>query len=174
MEFTFETVYDRYACTAMARALRKTVRRKRNLRTRSFGVLIMILAILLSLPSEGEVFTLTGNRIVNAAAVLAIAAVLLFEDQLNGFFAGMRMLAGMRDNHAVFTEDGYMTENSIGKTEWRYDTPTVLAEDARYFILLFEKNHAQVYDKRRMTGGTEADFRTFLCEKTGKEIIAVK
>ena len=49
VSFTFETVYDQRAMTAMARALRKTVRRKRNRRVRIFGIIAAVLGILVSL-----------------------------------------------------------------------------------------------------------------------------
>ena len=50
MEFKFETAYNQEAITVMAKALRKTVRKKRSHRSHIFGVLVIILALLLTLP----------------------------------------------------------------------------------------------------------------------------
>lgn len=41
-------------------------------------------------------------------------------------------------------------------------------------MFLFSKNHAQVYDKRTLTGGTAEEFRAFMREKTEKAIEIVK
>ena len=49
-----------------------------------------------------------------------------------------------------------------------------MAETKDYFVFLFSKNHAQVYDKRTLTGGTAEEFRAFMQEKTGKAIEIVK
>ena len=50
MEFTFETVYNQKAVTAMARALRKTLRKKKSRRSHIFGWIILVIAVLLTLP----------------------------------------------------------------------------------------------------------------------------
>ena len=47
MEFQFETRYDQKGLTAMARALRKTIRKKSSRRSHIFGWCIVALAILL-------------------------------------------------------------------------------------------------------------------------------
>lgn len=47
MEFQFETRYDQKGLTALARALRKTIRKKRSRRSHIFGWCIVALAILL-------------------------------------------------------------------------------------------------------------------------------
>ena len=49
MEFTFQTKYNQKAMKTMARGLRKTLRKKRNLRSRIFGFIICILGIVLPL-----------------------------------------------------------------------------------------------------------------------------
>ncbi len=180
MEFSFETAYGQKACTAMARALRKTVRKKRSRRTRLFGCVAVVLAVLLSIPkietiAENGISAVTGNLILNVAAVLLIIGVLLFEDPLNGYIAKKRMLAGMSPCKAVFTDDGYRSETALGKTAWNYETPLhALAEDASYFIFLFGENHAQVYDKQSLHGGTEEEFRTFITEKIGLPMVNLR
>ena len=49
-----------------------------------------------------------------------------------------------------------------------------MVELPEYFVFLFDKNHAQIYTKAGMTGGSPEEFRAFLAEKTGKEILFVK
>ena len=50
MPYTFETNYDFKALTAMARALRKTVRRKKSRRVRIFGGIAVAVGLLLAVP----------------------------------------------------------------------------------------------------------------------------
>ena len=52
MEFTLNSVYDQTAVTAMARALRKTVRKKHSRRSHVFGWIVVAFSLLLLL-SEG-------------------------------------------------------------------------------------------------------------------------
>ncbi len=170
MEFTFETNYDQRATAAMARALRKTVRRKRSRRSHVLGWIVLLLALLLLLPRDGEAFVLDLRTVVTGLAALAMLLALLFEDALNGFFARTRMLDGTAHATGVFGAEAYTTTTAAGKTEWPYETICAIAENADYFVFLFDKNHAQIYDKRGLTGGTADEFRAFIAEKTGKPV----
>lgn len=173
MNFTFETVYDQKAVTAMAHGLRKTSRKKHSRRSHVFGWLVVALVLLLTLPRGGEPLVIEGRTVLTWAAGLLILVTLLFEDKLNAWFARRRMLAGTDRAVTTFTEEGYCSETTMGKTEWRYENIAHVAEDADYFIFVFDKRYAQVYAKRGMTGGTAEDFRAFLREKSGKEIAMI-
>lgn len=168
MEFTFVTRYDQKAMTAMARALRKTVRRKKNKRSRVFGWLVVLLALLLLFTSGKEGFVLDLRAAVTILAVVVMVLALLFEDPMNGYFARKRMLPGTDLAEVVFGEESYFSVTDAGKTEWKYEKISALAESAGYFAFVFGTNHAQVYDKRSLGGGTEAEFRSFIEARTGK------
>ena len=170
MEFVFETDYDRKAMTAMAKGLRKTVRKKHSRRSHIFGWIVIALGLLLSWPSE----EVKASDVLVWAAIAVMLGALLFEDRLNGYFARKKMLPGTSHAKAIFTEDGYRSETQMGNTEWKYENITAMAEMQDYFVFLFSKNHAQVYDKRTLTGGTADEFRAFMQEKTGKAIEIVK
>lgn len=170
MEFVFETDYDRKAMTAMAKGLRKTVRKKHSRRSHIFGWIVIALGLLLSWPS-GDV---NRGDVVTWITIAVMLGALLFEDCLNGYFARKKMLPGTSHAKAIFTEDGYRSETQMGNTEWKYENITAMAEMQDYFVFLFSKNHAQVYDKRTLTGGTADEFRAFMQEKTGKAIEIVK
>lgn len=170
MEFVFETDYDRKAMTAMAKGLRKTVRKKHSRRSHIFGWIVIALGLLLSWPS-GEV---KASDVLLWAAIAVMLGALLFEDRLNGYFARKKMLPGTDHSKATFTEDGYYSETQMGNTEWKYENISTMAEMKDYFVFLFSKNHAQVYDKRTLTGGTVEDFRAFIRKKTGKIVETVK
>ena len=171
MEFTFEMHYDRKALTAMAKGLRKTVRKKHSRRSHIFGWIVIVLALLLSWPSADGV---AKKDVVTWLVIVVLLLVLLFEDCLNGWIAKKRMLPGTDHAIATFSEDGYRSETAMGTTEWKYENISAMTEMPDYFLFLFGKNHAQVYDKRNLTGGTTEEFRTFIQEKTGKTVKPVK
>ncbi|MBO5339975.1 MAG: YcxB family protein [Oscillospiraceae bacterium] len=174
MEFTFDTVYDQKAVTAMARGLRMTIRKKRSRRSHIFGWFVIGLVLLLTLPLDGSPLVIEGRTVVTWAAGLLIFVTLLFEDRINAWLARRRMLAGTDRAVSTFTEDGYCTETAVGKTEWRYENIQHVAEDKDYFIFVFDKRYAQVYAKDGMTGGTVEEFRAFISKMTGKELQSMK
>ncbi len=166
MEFTFDTVYDKKALTAMARALRKTLRKKHSRRSHIFGFLIAALALFLSLRDLPS-FSLRNGVTLLAAPVLLF--VLLFEDTLNGYVARKRMLVGTERAKSRFSEESYVSATAVGETVFYYENIAALAEDKNYFIFLFSFSHAQVYDKHSLAGGAEAAFRSFIEQRCGKK-----
>ena len=172
MEFRFETKYDKKAMTVMARALRKTVRKKRSLKTRIFAVIVAVLGLALSI---GDVIRrgVGGKTIVTWLAVVGVSLAAIFEDRLNGFAARKSAMAGFGSAKSVFTEDEFITETGGAKTEWSYDRVALAAETPEYFVLIFDKNHAQLCDKATIEGGTALDFRAFLAGKIGRPVVRI-
>ncbi len=169
MRFTFVTEYNQKALTAMARGLRKTVRSKRSKRSHILGVIVILLCVLLTLiKDQGFIFNL--KNVVTWVAGFFVIAVLIWEDYLNGYFAGKKMLKGTEKNTAIFTEEGYSTLTAVGESSWVYNTLAAVAETRDYFVFVFSLNHAQVYDKNGMTEGTPEAFRRFIERKTGKTV----
>ena len=170
MEFKFETKYNQEAVTVMAKALRKTMRKKKSRRSHVFGPIVVIFAILLTLPLGGKEFVLDFRTIVTWLVSVILVLALVFEDKVNGYIARKRMLPGLDKSVVTFNEEGYLSETPVGKTEFKYDNIIMLAETAAYFVFIFSQNHAQVYDKRTLSGGTQEEFRQFIQDVTGKEI----
>ena len=173
-EFTFETTYNQKAMNTMARALRKTVRKKHSRRSHIFGWIITVLAVLLVLPIGEREVVFNFRTVITWAVIVIIVATLLFEDWINGYIARKRMLPGTAFALCTFGEDDYVSETKAGKTEWKYENIETIAETKDYFVFLFGKNHAQVYDKNSLQGGSIEEFRTFLVKKTEKEFWSVK
>ncbi len=175
MEFIFETAYNQKAVTTMARALRKTLRKKRSRRSHIFGWIAIVIAMFLTLPLGDKDFTIDFKTIITWIAALAILIALLFEDKINGYVARKRMLAGMDKATTVFNDEGYITTTRIGKTEFPYDRNIdLLAETKDYFVFVFDKSHAQIYDKYALSGGTIEEFRRFIQFKTEKEVVSIE
>ena len=171
MNFSFVTEYNRDAVSTMAKALRKTVRKKKSRRSHIIGVAVIMLALLLALPfgNENNPFEFKDAITLGVAAILGLT--LIFEDKINGDIAMKRMLPGLKSSTATFGEDSYTSETEVGTSEFRYDNIIMLAENRDYFVFIFSANHAQVYDKNSLSGGTVRQFRQFITEKTGKEIL---
>lgn len=170
MEFKFETAYNQEAITVMAKALRKTVRKKKSHRSHIFGVLVIILALLLTLPLGGKAFVLDFKTIITWLVAAILCFTLIFEDKINGYVARKRMLPGLEKAIVTFNEEGYRSETELGSSEFKYGSIMLLAETADYFVFVFSQSHAQVYDKKSIAGGTIEEFRTFIQNATGKEI----
>ena len=160
--FSFETDYDMNTFMAMARALRMTVRKKHSKRSLVFGLGVAALGV--------ASIIMWGPKLLTIAAIAVILLALLFQDRLNAWFAMKRMLSGMERAQSDFYEDRYVSATDIGTTEWHYDKIKAIAEDKVYFIFIFSESHTQAYDKRKMSGGTGADFRDFIMQKTGLNV----
>lgn len=169
MLFKIKTEYNQKALSAMAKGLRKTVRKKHSRRSHILGWIVAVLGLLLSLPS-GDHFDLSFKTIITWLAVAVIIVAILWEDAINGYFAGKRMLPQLLTSTVEFTENGYHSVTEVGNSDFRYDTIVALAETDRYFVFIFSKSHAQVYDKTGFEIGTEEDFRTFIQETTALKL----
>jgi len=174
MEFSVDTVYDLKTFTALARAIRKTVRKKRSRRSHILGWSVLAMGLALSLIPGETGFSVDFGKVLTLLAMLVMLAVLIFEDRMNGLIAKKRMLAGLNRSVCTFREDGYSSETSVGTSLWQYDKIVRIAELPDYFVFLFDANHGQIYDKNTLTGGTSEDFAHFISEKTGKPIEQLK
>ena len=151
----------------MARALRKTIRKKHSRRSHFVGWTAVLLSLLLLL-FKG--FALDLRTAVTSTAALAILIALLFEDRINGYAAKKRLLPGTEKAVTVFSEDGFASTTDVGRSEWNYDKIRMIAESADFFVFIFSTNHAQLYDKRNLQGGTPEEFRRFIEAATGKQV----
>ncbi len=177
MQFVFETAYDRKTLPVMAKCLRKTVRKKHSRRSHMFGWIVMVLALALSLRPGEDGFTIGAKQVGTWAVVLVLFLTLIFEDRLNGYIAGKRMLKGTEKAVAVFDTENterFVSETAVGKSEFAYDKIVMAAETQDYFVFLFSANHAQIYDKTHLTGGTTEQFKAFICETVGADVVFVK
>lgn len=170
MEFTFETQYNAKTMAVMAKALRKTIRKKHSRRSHIFGWIVTVLGLLLIITD----FTFDFRTIITSIAVLVILIALLFEDRINGYVAKKQLLPGTEKAVSVFSENGFISTTNIGKSEWNYDKIMLIAETADFFVFVFSAKHAQLYDKRHLQGGTVDDFRQFIEQATGKKVQAIK
>lgn len=171
MGIQFETDYNMETLTAMAKGLRKTVRRKRSRRVHIFAAVVLVLGILTILA------TVAGGEPLGASGVVTLLVVILvslFEDRLNAWFARKRLLPGTEHAVATFEEDGYVSATGVTESRFSYAQIVAVAETARYFVFALSSHHTQAYDKRTIRGGSIEDFRAFIAEKTGKLVENIK
>lgn len=170
MEFIFETKYDQKGISAMAEALRKTIRKKKSKKQHVWAILIIILAVMLTIPKNDEQFVITFNLVITWVAVIVMVFTFIFQDKINGYFARKRMITGMEKSITTFKDESYISATNMGKTEFYYKNIFEVVENNDYFIFIFDKSHAQIYDKNGITKGSIEEFRTFITKKTDKEI----
>ena len=156
MGIQFETDYNMETLTAMAKGLRKTVRRKRSRRVHIFAAVVLVLGILTILA------TVAGGEPLGASGVVTLLVVILvslFEDRLNAWFARKRLLPGTEHAAATFEEDGYVSATGVTESRFSYAQIVAVAETARYFVFALSSHHTQAYDKRTIRGGSVEDLR---------------
>ena len=163
MEIICSTTYDRRALSALARALRKTVRRTRSRLLRVWCWVLLVLSLLSAWVSWGE----WGTVALNGAVAVLMLAVLLGEDAINAFFARRNALPGMEVCTVRFLEEHYETKIAGAATQWQYSKLLRLAENDRYLVLILGKNHGQLCDKEELTGADPEELRAFLEQKSG-------
>ena len=170
MKFEVNTTMDRKTMTAMAKAARKVMRRKRSLFVRVFGGIVAAMAVFLGLArfGGGDV-----NGWIDIALGLVLLAFILLEDAMNGAFA-VRQLGPDNTEVSTFRPDGYVNVVSTAEGRWPYDKIQAVCETKDYFVLLLGVRQGQVYDKAGFVEGTAEEFRSFISEKTGKPIQYIK
>ena len=174
MTFEIHSNITNRSMTVAARAMRRVLRRKRNIIWVIFGWSVFLFNALLLIPFDGEPFALDVRTVTSLLVEVMLLSVLLFQDRLNGMIACKNTLAGTKDYHVVFGEESYTVVTEVTTSTFRYELIDALAESQDYIIFLMKKRYAQPLDKRTLTGGTVEEFKRFLEEKTGKTFRRVK
>lgn len=169
MEFAFETVYNQKTLTAMAKAVRKTTRAKHSKRGHTVGAVVIVLGLLLV---AGDILNsdFEFKTFITLLAVVAMLVVLPFEDSLNAFIAGKRMIKGSEKANVVFSDENFVSATDVGTTEFPYSIIQSVADTGDYIIFVLNQNHAQAYDVTSLVNGTKEQFVDFIEQKTGKKV----
>ena len=174
MGIQFETDYNMETLTAMAKGLRRTVRKKRSRRVHIFAAVVLVLGLLTILATTAGGEPLGASGVVTLLAMLVVILVSLFEDKLNAWFARKRLLPGTEHAAATFEEDDYVSATGVTESRFSYAQIVAVAETECYFVFALSSCHTQAYDKRNIRGGSVEDFRAFIAEKTGKLVEDIK
>lgn len=169
MEFAFETMYNQRALTALAKAVRKTTRAKRSKKSRIAAVVVILLGAAL-IVNDILNSNFDFKTFITLLAVAAMVFVLPFEDSLNAYLAGKRMVKGTETAKAEFKTESFISHTEAGTTEFNYSIIQAVAETGDYIIFVLDKNHAQAYDVTSLINGTKEQFIEFIEQKTGKKV----
>ncbi|MBQ9930773.1 MAG: YcxB family protein [Firmicutes bacterium] len=169
MEFRFETTYDKRALTAMAKAARKTLGNTRRKVSQVLSWIIVVVALVLAfLPLfYGAPFSMV--TVVTLAVAVILAVMQLSVDALNGAVAKNKLPKGSEETSAVFNELKILSKTELGVSKFEYENIMLMVETKGYFILILSETHAEIYDKRTLTGGTVDEFRTFVETKANQK-----
>ncbi|MBE6623711.1 MAG: YcxB family protein [Ruminococcaceae bacterium] len=177
MKFNFETSYNQKSLSVMAKCIRKTSRKSKSKRSTILGWVVILFALFLCFYPEDGVFVINSNKVITFIVALIIFVVLIFQDKINGYFAKRHMLKGTEIAKSFFDTENrkeFVSETAVGKSQFSFDKIQEIAETSEYFVFIFSQNHAQIYDKNKLSGGSVDDFRAFLKDVTGKGIVSVK
>ena len=174
MTFDVHSDITNRSMTIASRAMRKVLRRKRNIIWAIYGWSVFFINALLLIPFDGEPFALDASTVISLLVEVMLLSVLLFQDRLNGMIACKNTLAGTKNYHIMFGEESYTVVTEVTTSTFRYELIDAMAESQDYIIFLMKKRYAQPLDKRTLTGGTVEECKRFLEEKTGKTFRRVK
>lgn len=166
-----QTTLDRRAMTALAKATRKTLRRGRNGPVRLLAWLVVILeSFLTATYIQGG----ASGWHINLLLGLIMLTCILAEDLVNGLTFLRQTPADRREVNAAFQDDGYTLRTQAGEEWWPYRQIQAAVETKDYLILILDRRHGQVYDKKGSAWGTLEELRTLLQKRTGLKIQTVR
>ncbi len=166
MEFTCRTTYNQKALTAMARAVRKTVRVKTSRRVHLYSWLVMGLLIVSIWLSWGKIW----QTVINCVVIAVLLLINWKEDAINGYFAKRKALPGTDAADTTFYPDHFFVKTAAAESRWQYDKILALAETKDYFLFVMGKNHAMAMEKASMEGGSIPEFCRFIEERSGQTV----
>lgn len=166
MEFTFDMNYNQKAMTVMARAIRKGLQEEQDKKSKIIGWVFVALTVLILLFSD----SFGWMQIAACVIIACFAAYLVWQDQVNGYFAMKKLPEKMRTGKWLFREDGYFSDTEVGESDYSYENIFMMVESQGYMILVFHEGKAHVIDLSTIQGGIAADFRKLLRRQTNLTI----
>ena len=166
MEFTFDLNYDLKAMTAMARAIRVGLQEEQNKKSKIIGWGFVALTVLILLMSS----TFGWMQIAACILITLFAAYLIWQDQVNAYFAMKKLPEKMRTGRWLFRDDGYFSDTVAGESDYSYKNIFMMVESQGYMILVFHEGRAHIIDLSTIQGGTAQDFRRLLRRETSLTI----
>ena len=171
MEFQFDTIYGVKAVTVMSKSLRKTLRREKTIKSNILNILLAVLSAALPFLPPGREFVWDFISVTSFIFAFLLLSMVFFYDIINGVTAQYTVDERLKRNVTVFYDCWYTSTTEYETKQWMYGNHCITAEMGDYFVFIFDKYTAYVYDKRTLTGGTEEEFRKLIIEKTGREIV---
>ena len=172
MEIQIKTQYNTATMTAGAMALRKTFRRRNSRITHALAVVIVAAALFVGIenvPKEG----LGGIGWPSLLVGLRLAVVILKEDQINGWIGLRQIISSGTTQVVTFGREGYQSTSDVAVSQWSYGNIKIICELPGHFVFLFDKKHAQVFDKSGFLAGSREGLVALLEEQTGRKVMSI-
>lgn len=166
MEFSLEMNYDQKSMSAMAKAIRVGLQEDQDRKSRIIGWIFAVMAVVILL-SDGK---FGWMQIVAAVLIACFVGYLIWQDQVNAFFALQRLPVKMRKGQWLFREDGYFSNTEAGECDFSYENIFAIVQMENYIFLVFHEGRAQILDTNTIQGGTVQDFCRLLRKKTSLTI----
>lgn len=157
--------------TAMAKGLRKTVRVKESKRNRVMCLTMAVIMLALILVNGSAALEVNFWNVLNWIIIAVLILSVLFEDMVNAYFSQRRKIVGREKTAVVFSTDKYQLITAKRSSTWYYTRVAALAEDRDFFVIVLNESNAQVFKKNTLKDAGMEEFRTFIKQATGKEIV---
>ena len=171
MKFHFETNYDLRALTSMAKGLRKTVRSKESKRNHTMCIAMAVIMLVMVLVNGSAALEPTFWNVLNWIIIVVLILSVLFDDMVNAYLSQRRKVVGREKTAVVFSADKYQLITAKRSSTWYYTRIAALAEDKEFFVIVLNESNAQVFKKSTLKDASMDEFRTFIKQATGKEIV---
>ena len=169
MEFTFEMEYTQRIMTTLQRAVRVALQEDRDKKSKLLAVLFIIAAVFILVTAKKFDY----RQILAVIVIVLFILYLIFQDQVAGWLAGMKIPKKMRKVQWTFREDGFFNTSEEGISAFDYETIFAMIEIENCMVLCFADSQAQIIDMRNIQGGSLQDFRRLLRKKTSLTIQTV-
>ena len=151
----------------------EAVLKRRRVRYRIYGIILLILGLLLLVPGLMEPQELTQLLVVGALCV--VSGVLYLLPRSTGPHhreqrQAEQLLAALADSGGEdvrFLENGISVRAGESLQQIPYGEMNAVIETEDLFVLSFSKTNALILKKRDMTEGEPVSFLPFLAERTG-------
>ena len=173
--YEIETAYDRKAMKALARAVRKTVRKRWDIISKIIGSVALVMAVFVT--ALYLIFDDLGfdfDNIIILIAGIFILACMIWQDDFNAWIGKARTYQAGATAKQIFQDDKYIIITPGVTGEWEYHTIQWFCETRDYFMFILDKNHGQIMDKSGFQQGAPDDFREFIEKKAGLKAIYIK
>ena len=151
----------------------EAVLKRRQVRYRIYGVVLLVLGLFLLIPGLMEPQELAGPLVVGALCV--VSGILYLRPRRRGPSRRERrqaeqLLTAMADSgggEVTCAAEGVSARAGKSLQQISYEEMNAIIETEDLFVLSFSKTNALILKKRDMTVGEPAAFLPFLAERTG-------
>ncbi|MGN8897551.1 YcxB family protein [Flavonifractor sp. HCP28S3_F3] len=176
MNFEMETVYDKQTIQAFQNILNQTLRAKRIQFARLTFMITGCVCIgygFLWLWAKSQADISVIPAVSSFAAGIPLLLLGLFYKKYRNRSVKHMVNQTPERIYYSFDENGYFSRSGSTKLRSTYHILEFMFETDHYFVLMLSRKKGFILDKSRFQFGTPEEFRSFLSQKTGKQMMLV-